>query len=120
MLQRTARLNLAGRHGTIEIDGTDISRAVHSLTLEASVDELPRLRLELLLLDVSTTAETQIHVPDETAAALVALGWTPPGEQPPAGWLEEALRSRAHRDAVAAEVRRLARVDRAWARTLGI
>lgn len=120
MLQRTARLNFTGGHGTIEIDGTDISRAVHSLTLESTADELPRLRLDLILLDVSTTAEARVLVPEEMASALVALGWTPPGEQPPAGWLEEALRSRAHREAVAAEVRRLARVDRAWARTLGI
>jgi hypothetical protein len=116
MEDRTASLRLAGPRGTIEVAGHDMSRAVSGIELEHRAGERPRLRLDLLLHEVTIDGEMQAIVPDETAAALVALGWTPPREQPPVGWLAEALRSPAHRSAVAAEVRRMARVDQAWAR----
>ncbi|MDX3019870.1 hypothetical protein [Streptomyces acidiscabies] len=81
MRERTAKLSLTGHgSGTIEVDGQPI-RGVHSLTLTSDAGESPTLTLELLLHDVSTMAETIVLIDDDTAATLVALGWTPPPEQ---------------------------------------
>lgn len=117
MTARTAHLHLDGPSGTVEVAGHDISGATVGLQLEHRAGERPLLRLELLLHEATISGEAQVILPDETAAALVVLGWTPPGEQPPAGWLAEALQAPAHRAAVEAEVRRLARVDQAWGRS---
>lgn len=67
--------------GRVVVNGVDLSRAARGITLEAEVGCRPVLHLELVLHDVSTVAETRILIPDETAAALVALGWTPPPGQ---------------------------------------
>ncbi|MFE1349334.1 hypothetical protein [Streptomyces sp. NPDC058757] len=78
---RTARIELNGfGQGSIEVDGVPIG-GVRSLSLDATVDDRPVLRLELAVHDISTVAETLIHIPDDTAATLVALGWTPPPGQ---------------------------------------
>ncbi|TLQ45766.1 hypothetical protein [Streptomyces marianii] len=90
---RTARLHLNGPHGSVEVDGQDVSHATVGLRLSASVDMTPHLVLELRLDEVTMDGQAQVIVPEGTAAALVTLGWTPPGEQPPAGWLEAALRA---------------------------
>jgi hypothetical protein len=118
MTDRTARLRLGLDGGTVEVAGHDVSLSVTALQLDHRAGHRPLLRLELLLQELDVEGEMQAFVPDETAAALVALGWTPPGEQPPAGWLAGVLRSREHRAAVEAEVRRLARADRSWARNM--
>ncbi|MER6515083.1 hypothetical protein [Nonomuraea sp. NPDC001636] len=72
-------LNAVGM-GSITVDGVPL-RGVRSLSLDAEVGERPILRLELAVHELSTVAETVIHVPDDTAATLVALGWTPPPGQ---------------------------------------
>jgi hypothetical protein len=116
MTDRTAHLRLGLDGGAVEVAGHDLSRSTTALRLEHRPGHRPLLRLELLLDQAHVEGEVQVVVPDETAAALVALGWTPPGEQPSAGWLEGVLRSREHRAAVEAEVRRLARIDQSWGR----
>lgn len=79
---RNARVELnALGMGSIEVDGVLI-KGVRSLSLDASVSDRPVLRLSLAVLDISTVAETLIHIPEDTAATLVALGWTPPSGQP--------------------------------------
>ncbi|WP_432247700.1 hypothetical protein ACRAR1_07065 [Streptomyces sanyensis] len=118
MNERTARIRLEGPTPLVEIGGLDVSAATVSLRLEAQHSHRTGLVLDLLLHEAVVEGQTQVSVPDETARALVALGWTPPGDQPPGGWLEEALRSRVHRAAVAEEVRRLARIDQVWARSI--
>ncbi|GAQ52072.1 hypothetical protein [Streptomyces acidiscabies] len=81
MRERTAKLSLTGHgSGTIKVDGQPI-RGVRSLALTSDAGALPTLTLELLLHDVSTMAETIVLIDDDTAATLVALGWTPPPEQ---------------------------------------
>ncbi|MCX5229682.1 hypothetical protein [Streptomyces sp. NBC_00233] len=79
---RNARIELnAIGTGSITVDGVPL-KGVRSLSLDAGAGERPILRLELAVQDLSTVAETVIHVPDDTAATLVALGWTPPPGQP--------------------------------------
>lgn len=67
--------------GLIAVDGKDLSRAVRSFTVECEAGFVPTLRLELLVHDVSTAAEANVYIPEDTAAALVALGWSPPPGQ---------------------------------------
>lgn len=81
MTGHNAKINLAGSgSGTIEVDGQPL-RGVRSLTLTSEAGCRPTLTLELLLHDVSTMAEALVLIDDDTAATLVALGWTPPPEQ---------------------------------------
>ncbi|MFJ3097361.1 hypothetical protein [Streptomyces hydrogenans] len=79
---RNARIELnALGMGSIEVDGV-LLKGIRALSLDSAVGDRPVLRLELAVHDISTTAETLIHIPDDTAATLVALGWTPPPGQP--------------------------------------
>ena len=66
--------------GTIEVGGHDISNAVRGFTLTSEVGHMPGILLDLLVFTGETEVEgdVKVHVPDETAAALVTLGWTPP------------------------------------------
>ncbi|HEY8985661.1 MAG TPA: hypothetical protein VIU15_39585 [Streptomyces sp.] len=81
MRERSAKLSLTGHGaGTIEIDGQPL-RGVRSLTLTSEAGARPTLTLDLLVHDVSTFAEAVVLIDDDTAATLVALGWTPPPEQ---------------------------------------
>ncbi|MDV5145924.1 hypothetical protein R1T08_17330 [Streptomyces sp. SBC-4] len=79
---RNAHIELAATGlGSIKVDGVPL-KGVRALSLDADVGERPVLRLELAVHDISTVAETVIHIPDDTVATLVALGWTPPPGQP--------------------------------------
>jgi hypothetical protein len=65
-------------HGHVHIDGQEVA-GVRGLTLTGHVDDVPRLELDLRVLDVSTNGEgLEVLIPDGTAATLRAIGWTPP------------------------------------------
>ncbi|MFU0241676.1 hypothetical protein ACKI1J_38800 [Streptomyces scabiei] len=66
--------------GTIEVGGHDISNAVRGFTLTSEVGHMPGILLDLLVFtgETEVQGDVKVHVPDETTAALVALGWTPP------------------------------------------
>jgi hypothetical protein len=64
--------------GTVEVDGHDVSSSVRGLTLIAEAGHLPRLILDLLVFTGEVDGQAQVHIPDDTRATLVALGWTPP------------------------------------------
>lgn len=66
--------------GSVTVGGTDISKGVRAITWRAALDEFPCLELELRVFDVTTLSseETEILIPEETAQALIALGWSPP------------------------------------------
>lgn len=68
--------------GRVSVDGHDISSAVRSVTFDAEVGTLPRVMLDLHIHDVTTVSspETELHIPESTAEALIALGWSPPAE----------------------------------------
>nr|WP_024067041.1 hypothetical protein [Streptomyces sp. F2]AHC28120.1 hypothetical protein pFP3.18c [Streptomyces sp. F2] len=84
MTEHAARIRLdAQGMGTVEVDGHDISPAVRGLTLSAKAGHLPRLVLDLLVFTGEIDGEAQVHIPDDTAATLVALGWTPPDDGQP-------------------------------------
>ncbi|MFE2021313.1 hypothetical protein ACFW9O_25025 [Streptomyces sp. NPDC059499] len=66
--------------GSITVGGTDISKGVSAITWRSSLDEYPSMELELRVFDVTTLSseDTEILIPEETAQALIAIGWTPP------------------------------------------
>lgn len=82
MTARDVRIELNGTgRGTITVDGVPL-RGVHSLTLDSEAGQRTVLRLELLMHDVGTFANAaDVLIPEDTAATLVALGWTPPPGQ---------------------------------------
>ena len=54
-------------------------RTATSAVLALAVDKPPTLRLALLAIDgMDVTVQGRVILDDETAAALVAMGWTPP------------------------------------------
>lgn len=69
-----------GHVGRVSIDGHDISKAVRSLTFNGDAGMHPRVTLDLDIHDVTTVSSqnTELLIPDGTAEALIALGWTPP------------------------------------------
>ncbi|MFC8290061.1 hypothetical protein ACFUJ0_06135 [Streptomyces sp. NPDC057242] len=111
---RTARITLDGRGcGKVEIGGVDISHAVRALRFSSTAGELPTVELRLGVYDVSTQAEAQVYVPEETEAALIAMGWTPPPSEGHRG-MALVLQDPANRDAVTEVLRHAARVGESW------
>ncbi|MFI9005093.1 hypothetical protein [Streptomyces sp. NPDC053541] len=110
-MSHTARIDLdATGAASVELDGTDVSRAVTSVHVHAEHGERPHVTLGLALHDISTLAETRILVPEDTAAALVALGWTPPED---VGQGIDVTHP-ALREAVLAALRHAARARAPW------
>lgn len=66
---------------TVELDGQDIAHALRGLSLNLDSSPLASARLSLVIEDVSTHAEVDVWMPDETKALLVRLGWTPPTQE---------------------------------------
>jgi hypothetical protein len=64
------------------IDGVDIAHGIAGLSLRMSVGDVPRVALDLDLIDVTELGSIEAEVMLTPAAhkALVALGWTPPEE----------------------------------------
>lgn len=69
-----------GAHGSVTVDGVDLGQACRSATWSAEAGSHPRLELDLLMTDVTEigSEDTEVLIPEPTAEALVALGWTPP------------------------------------------
>ena len=66
----------------VTLDGTDVSRGLTGLTLRADVDDMPRLTLDVLTLDITKVGgQMEILIPDHTRELLVELGWTPPTDE---------------------------------------
>lgn len=63
----------------VEVDGTNITRALSSYTLTQSVRGVPVLTVEVVIPTVEFQGKATVVVSDRCAEALVALGWTPPG-----------------------------------------
>ncbi|MFE2140196.1 hypothetical protein ACFXA3_00250 [Streptomyces sp. NPDC059456] len=64
------------------VDGVDIAQGLAGLSLRMSVGMIPRLDLDLQLIDVTQlgSIEAEVMLTRATHEALVALGWTPPEE----------------------------------------
>lgn len=75
---RHAEITLGLGTGRIEIDGQRLP-GVTGLQLTSSIkDGIPRLTVDLHMHEVEIDGAMTVHLPDHTAAALIALGWTPP------------------------------------------
>ena len=76
-----AHISLRFGGGSLEIDGVDLSHAVQhaELSFDANGDRIPRLILDLAVLEVDADAEAVgYELTLETEKALAVLGWTPP------------------------------------------
>ena len=70
-------------HGTLSLDGHDISNGARGFALTGAVGEVTRLELDLVLLDTTEfSGEVHVTIPPATAELLERLGWTPPGGRP--------------------------------------
>jgi len=69
---------------TITVDGQEL-HGVTGIKFGANRGELATLILDMPLLTFDLDSDAVITVPEETAEALLALGWTPPAEQPYGG-----------------------------------
>src|SRR5690606_24072840 len=79
MALHDVKLSLRPCRGTVQVDGRELG-GVRSLSLDAGVDEIPRLSLDLVAPEVEVDGEMTVIVTDEVRQTLTALGWTPPQE----------------------------------------
>jgi hypothetical protein len=82
-VERNVRVELDGRGGgSITVDGVEIGRAVHGVTIDGSAGQVPHvavfLRFPTLVLEGKL--HPRPHLDEAEQAALIALGWTPPAE----------------------------------------
>jgi len=78
---RSMRITTRGATGTVEVDGVDLSTGVRGLTVKLGVGQLPKVELDLIVLELDLDSDdTRLIIPEATRAALVALGWTAPEE----------------------------------------
>lgn len=72
-----ALVHLDSRTGAVSVDGTRL-KGIRAVALRGSVDHAPTLTVDLQLDSALVDGEYVVQVPDDTAATLTALGWTPP------------------------------------------
>ena len=83
MTRHHVEIRTNGTRGQVLIDEHDISRAVTGLTFTATSDgQVPQLRLDLQLIDVTElgSTEAQVLLGADVEETLKRLGWTPPEE----------------------------------------
>lgn len=111
---RTARISLdATGGGTVEVDGHDISHTVRGLTLKSDVGSEPQLVLDLTIHTGEIDGQAHVHIPADTAATLVDLGWTPPDDGQPVD-----LTDPKRHDAIVKIIKAEQRRDPHWFRAL--
>ncbi|MGW3847175.1 hypothetical protein [Streptomyces fagopyri] len=82
MKHRNVSINITGPgRGTVALDGQEIA-GVQGITFGARLDELALVVLDVRVLTATVEGEMIAVLPDGTAETLIALGWTPPAEQP--------------------------------------
>jgi hypothetical protein len=80
--QRHVSIDITGPgQGKVALDGQNIS-GVQGITFGARRDELALVVLDLRVVTATVEGEMIAVLPDSTAETLIALGWTPPAEQP--------------------------------------
>lgn len=80
MAKAEINLNTSG-HGSLVIDGQDLSSVVIGFTLTGNPRHGSQLVLDLAAIDVTVDADVAVDLPEDVTAALTALGWTPPTVQ---------------------------------------
>lgn len=82
MKQRHVSIAVTGPgQADISLDGTPI-QGVRGVTFGASVDEFALVVLDVNVPTATVDGEMIAVLPEGTAETLIALGWTPPAEQP--------------------------------------
>jgi ABC-type phosphate transport system permease subunit len=67
-------------HGMLALDDKELSNAVNGFTLTSQAGQASVLELDIVPYLTTVTAEVTVTIPAATREALIALGWTPPGE----------------------------------------
>lgn len=113
-MTHTARISFDERgHDRVEVDGQDLSGAVRGLTINAGAGHVAQVILDLCISSGEINGEAQVHIPADTAATLVDLGWTPPDDGQPVD-----LTAPERHDQIIKIIKREARRDPDWFRTL--
>jgi hypothetical protein len=68
------------QHGSVHLDGDDISHGLRSVVLRMNAGDLVTAELDLVYLDAEFEGQAKVIVPEDTQAVLKWLGWTPPAE----------------------------------------
>jgi hypothetical protein len=64
---------------SIMLDGVNVADSVRGVNIALSADSLPKVELDLAIIDVSLDlGHPQIFIPAATRHLLIELGWTPP------------------------------------------
>ncbi|NGO68515.1 hypothetical protein [Streptomyces boncukensis] len=79
--------------GVLSVNGVDISRAAAGVILRVDpqrgethlVVDVQWPHVDMQCPQITAEADATVTIPDRTARALVALGWTPPDGQPAPG-----------------------------------
>jgi hypothetical protein len=86
MTKRTLTLTGTPPTYTATLDGQDLSEGIRRLTIDVDPrNGWPRVEAELAIHAIEITdlgvkdSRFEVSMPDEARAALIALGWTPPG-----------------------------------------
>lgn len=108
MAGRTAKVHLNGPTGTVEVGGADLSHAVQRVAITGKVGCTPTMTLDLVIHQMDVDGEMHVQVPEDTAAALIVLGWAPPDDSQPIHL------SPRHHDLVSAALRHMARTQPDW------
>lgn len=68
---------------SLTLDGHTISpRGVSGLTVEAGAGEVPRLILDVHVLEnTEIDGQMGVYIPEESRELLITLGWTPPTDE---------------------------------------
>ncbi len=78
-MKPTAKIKLGPiGSGSIVFDGVDIANAVTAVRVHSEPGRWPEAEVRLLVAE--TEFEAVVGVDDNTRAALIKLGWTPPAE----------------------------------------
>lgn len=70
-------LNHAG-HGTVLVDGKDISNGIRGLSFTSEAGKVSELTLDVVPHITTIKGEARVILTAPSEAALIALGWTPP------------------------------------------
>ena len=64
---------------SIKVDGVNVADSVKGMKIDLGSDQLPRVELDLVVVDVSLDlAHPQLFIPPSTRHLLIEMGWTPP------------------------------------------
>lgn len=62
----------------LEVGGADISSLAQAIRFSHEAGNLPKVVVELSIVETVVDGEAVLLIPDATRNALVSLGWTPP------------------------------------------